>query len=121
MGRPRLPVGSYGNISYRDLGPKRVRAMANVRDPDGRTRQVTALGTSKTHAKTRLLEAISARVGWITGADLAIMLPTWGWSSSGWTRTINPASAEQCVDAGSQRCPVGDVAGPVSSANPPVL
>lgn len=59
----RLPVGAHGNISYRDLGPKRVRALAHVRDHDGRTRQVTALGTSKAHARARLLDAIAARSG----------------------------------------------------------
>ena len=63
MGRRPLAVGSYGNISYRTLGPRKVRALAKVRDADGRIRDATATGTSKTNARDNLLQAIEQRPG----------------------------------------------------------
>lgn len=63
MGRQPLAVGSYGNISYRTLGPRKVRALAKVRDADGRIRDATAQGTSKANARDNLLEAIERRPG----------------------------------------------------------
>ncbi len=63
MGRTPLPVGSYGNISYRVLGPRKIRAMAKVRDADGRIRQATKEGTSKAAARQALLAAIEERPG----------------------------------------------------------
>ncbi len=73
MGRPPLPVGTHGNISFRQLGSRKVRAMAYVRDADGRRREVTATGTSKSDARSTLLTAIAARTGIggeITGESL---------------------------------------------------
>lgn len=69
MGRARIPIGGYGDISYRVLGHRKVRALCLVRDTDGRLRQVTAQGSSNTDARTRLLDAIDNRPGF-GGADL---------------------------------------------------
>jgi integrase len=63
MGRRPLAVGSYGNISYRTLGPRKVRALAKVRDADGRIRDFTREGTSKTNAREILIQAIEERPG----------------------------------------------------------
>jgi integrase len=63
MGRRPLAVGSYGNISYRALGRRKVRALAKVRDADGRIRDITREGTSKTNARDNLLQAIEERPG----------------------------------------------------------
>lgn len=63
MARRRIPVGGYGSISYRTLAPRKVRALATVRDPDGQLRQVTAQGTSKANARDNLLAAIAERPG----------------------------------------------------------
>lgn len=63
MGRPSLPVGTYGNISFRTLGPKRIRALTWVRDADGRRRQVTAIGRSEAAARVAVQQKISARTG----------------------------------------------------------
>jgi integrase len=63
MGRRPLAVGSYGNISYRTLGPRKVRALCKVRDADGKLRDATAQGTSKANARDNLLEAIERRPG----------------------------------------------------------
>lgn len=63
MARPPIPVGSYGNISYRTLGSRKIRALAKIRDTDGVLRDVTREGTSKDAAKRALLEAIDNRPG----------------------------------------------------------
>lgn len=69
MPRRPLAVGSYGNISYRTLGPRKIRAMCKVRDADGKVRDATAQGTSKTDARDNLLEALRQRPGF-TGSEL---------------------------------------------------
>jgi integrase len=68
MVRRALDVGSYGNISYRTLGTRKVRAMCKVRDADGKVRFVTREGTSKANARDRLLEAIADRPGFSGGS-----------------------------------------------------
>lgn len=63
MARPPLRVGTHGSISYRVLGPRKVRALTHVCDVDGRTRQVTREGTSKQQARANLLAAVADRPG----------------------------------------------------------
>lgn len=69
MARRRIPVGGYGNISYRTLAPRKVRALAKVRDPDGELRDATCIGTSKADARDNLLAAIEHRPGF-TGSTI---------------------------------------------------
>ena len=61
MGRPPLPVGTFGKIDFLVLGKARVRARASVRDYDGHRRLVTRYGTSRAHAERRLREALRDR------------------------------------------------------------
>jgi integrase len=44
MARPPLPVGTWGNIRTKKLGPNRFHARARFRDYDGTTRDVEATG-----------------------------------------------------------------------------
>lgn len=74
MGRPRIPVGGYGEISYRTLGKRKIRAMCQVRDADGRLRQVTREGTSQSDARANLLEAVKRRPAF-GSADLTSLSP----------------------------------------------
>lgn len=60
FGRPRTPIGTHGTISMRRRGG-RVVALTNVRDLDGKVRQVTAKGATAAAAKRRLLERIEER------------------------------------------------------------
>lgn len=69
MGRPTLRVGTHGSISYRTLGPRKIRALTSVCDVDGRTRQVTREGTSKQQARANLLAAVADRPGF-AGASI---------------------------------------------------
>lgn len=61
MGRPPLPVGTYGEIRCYQLGSERFRAIANYRDYDGVTRPVERVGKSEAKAKARLKEALRDR------------------------------------------------------------
>lgn len=61
MGRPPLPLGTYGAIRVYELGPSRFRARAKYRDYDGVTRPVERVGSSRTGAKNNLKEALRDR------------------------------------------------------------
>lgn len=60
-GRPQLPLGTHGNISVRELGPKKFEARCRFRDADGVTRKVKRQGRSKGAAQNALLEALAER------------------------------------------------------------
>jgi len=60
-GRPPLPVGTHGRISYLELGPGRVRARTRFRDWDGQVRYVAAVAASKAAAERRLQSALVDR------------------------------------------------------------
>src|SRR5882757_755030 len=61
MGRPSLPVGTYGNIKTVQLGPKSYRSRARYRDYDGVTRPVERHGSSAIAAENNLKEALRDR------------------------------------------------------------
>ena len=82
MGRPPLPVGTFGKIHLRALGKDRVEARASFRDFDGRRRLVARHGHSRADAERRLREALrdrSATTGSPMTADprLAAMAREW--------------------------------------------
>jgi hypothetical protein len=57
MGRPPLPVGTFGKIRFEVLGRNRVQAGASFRDFDGRRRYVVRNGPTRAQAERRLREA----------------------------------------------------------------
>lgn len=61
MGRPRTPVGTFGEIWLADLDNGHVEARTWYRDDDGKSRQVRAVGPTDTTAKIALKAAIAAR------------------------------------------------------------
>jgi integrase len=67
MSRPPLPVGTWGSISTRvektdtKGRPVRFLSKANFRDHDGRVRDVTAFGKTKTAAERALLKKLQDR------------------------------------------------------------
>jgi integrase len=68
MGRPPLPIGSHGRISVRlGRGGTGFDAYANVRDPDGVTRQVQRAGATKAAATRALQAALAERTGSAAG------------------------------------------------------
>lgn len=68
-GRPRTPVGAYGDISVRPKGEK-FQAMARYRDLDGQLRRVRATATSQRGARNKLRERLMGRDGYSTGGVL---------------------------------------------------
>jgi len=61
MGRPPLPVGTFGKIHVRVVGKGRVEARASFRDFDGRRRLVARYGRTRAEAERRLREALRDR------------------------------------------------------------
>jgi integrase len=60
VARPRLPIGTHGEIRTYPVGGK-YRAVANYRDYDGVTRPVERRGKSETQAANNLREALRDR------------------------------------------------------------
>jgi integrase len=82
MGRPPLPVGTFGKIHVRVLGKGRVEARASFRDFDGRRRLVARYGQTRAEAERRLREALRDRSGTTTApvaadARLTAMAQLW--------------------------------------------
>ncbi|MFW6077942.1 MAG: tyrosine-type recombinase/integrase [Hyphomicrobiales bacterium] len=63
MGRPPLPVGTYGKVHLLQMPNGQYRARAAFRDHDGQTRKVSRFGPTKAAAERRLKEALRDRVG----------------------------------------------------------
>ncbi len=61
MGRPPLPVGTFGQIHFLILGKHRVAARTHFRNFDGRRRLVTRYGQTRAQAEWRLREALRDR------------------------------------------------------------
>lgn len=61
-GRPRLPFSTFGSIKTTAVGAGRYRAQARFRDEDGRARQVTAVGSSRSAAQAALKVDLAARL-----------------------------------------------------------
>lgn len=61
MGRPPLPVGTFGRIRFEQLGRNRVQAGASFRDFDGHRRYVVRNGPTRAQAERRLREALRDR------------------------------------------------------------
>lgn len=61
MGRPPLPLGSWGRITRTELAPGRWQARARFRDFDGVTRQVKANGPTGAAAERRLVAELTER------------------------------------------------------------
>ncbi|MGW4398439.1 tyrosine-type recombinase/integrase [Amycolatopsis nivea] len=58
MGRPPLPIGTYGKIRVTEETPGSFRARCLYRDFDGKTYEVARFGSTATKAENRLKEAI---------------------------------------------------------------
>ena len=70
MGRPPLPIGTFGNISVPEVAPGRHRARCRFRDYDGQVRYVVRYGPSKAAAERNLKAALVDREKAAGGAGL---------------------------------------------------
>lgn len=74
MARPSLPLGTYGKISTRKVGPSFV-ASTYFRDLDGVRRPVSRAGKSRTAAERALKEALAERQTPISAGQLGPASP----------------------------------------------
>lgn len=59
MAKPPLPIGTWGEIWTKQIGPKKWEARTNFRDLTGKTRPAKRRGTTKTGATNRLKEELT--------------------------------------------------------------
>jgi hypothetical protein len=61
MGRPRTPIGTFGEIHFEKTLSGQVRARARYRDDDGQVRRVSAVGSTQKTAERKLKEQLGNR------------------------------------------------------------
>ena len=71
-GRPRIPIGTFGAIRTTVTGPRRYQAHTRYRDADGRLREVTATGGSRSLAIRELKQRLADRPGYGRGGSLTL-------------------------------------------------
>lgn len=70
MARPRLPLGTYGDIRCYPVSSGKIRAVTNYRDYDGVVRQVERVGVSEANAKNNLKKALRDRARAVVGEEV---------------------------------------------------
>jgi hypothetical protein len=61
MSRPRIPIGTFGEITFINRPNKRVEARARYRDWDGQTRMIQATAGSRPAAEIALKKKLADR------------------------------------------------------------
>lgn len=115
-GRPKLPIGSYGEIAVwpaaHSTKAKPVYvAKARFRDSDGVTRSVTKSGSTKGRARSALLKALASRqkrvVETVIGSDMTVSALAEQWLEQG-TWSVN-TDARYRLAAGQVTAELGQV------------
>lgn len=70
MGRPRTPIGTFGDITYVKVSGARVRARTRYRDDDGQIRRVSATGATNKEAERNLKKVLSQRPSHVASGEL---------------------------------------------------
>lgn len=70
MGRPPLPIGTYGTINVTELGPKLFEARARFRMRNGRIRPIKRRGTSESAATRNLKKALAELADEVAGKKI---------------------------------------------------
>ena len=70
MGRPRTPIGTFGDITYVKVAGGRVRARTRYRDDDGQLRRVSATGASNKEAERCLKQVLARRQSHVASGEL---------------------------------------------------
>lgn len=70
MGRPRTPIGTFGDITYVKAAGGRVRARTRYRDDDGQLRRVSATGASNKEAERNLKQVLAQRPSHVATGEL---------------------------------------------------
>jgi integrase len=70
VGRPRTPIGTFGDITYVKVAGARVRARTRYRDDDGQVRRVSATGATTKEAERNLKKVLSQRPSHVATGEL---------------------------------------------------
>jgi len=70
MGRPRTPIGTFGEIHFETTPSGQVRARARYRDDDGQVRRVSAVGSTQKTAERNLKEQLGNRTSRTNYSDV---------------------------------------------------
>jgi integrase len=70
VGRPRTPIGTFGDITYVKVSADRVRARARYRDDDGQVRRVSATGATTKQAERNLKTALARRPSQVASGEI---------------------------------------------------
>ncbi|GAB3769852.1 integrase [Nocardioides ginsengisegetis] len=70
MARPRIPIGTFGEVSYVRTASGRVRARTRYRDDDGQVRRVSASGASHKAAERALKAVLAQRASQVASGEL---------------------------------------------------
>ncbi|WP_324276922.1 site-specific integrase [Blastococcus brunescens] len=126
MGRPPLPLGTYGKVLFIAQPSGQVKARAKFRDFDGRVRLVSKVGPSRAAAERALKAEFTGRqapggVGAITAATrMATLADAWMEADHGWStgtqRTYRSVVSKQVKPAFGQLCIREVTSGVVSRA-----
>ena len=114
MGRPPLPLGTYGRVLYLTTPGGQVKARVKFRDFDGRVRLVSKTGPSRAAAERALKEALTDRrtpggtASLTPGSRMTALIDAWlaadhDWST-GTERTYRSVIRTQVRPAFGQLC-----------------
>jgi hypothetical protein len=70
VGRPRTPIGTFGDITYVKVSGAQVRARTRYRDDDGQVRRVSATGATNKEAERNLKKVLSQRPSHVASGQL---------------------------------------------------
>src|SRR3954451_9815896 len=91
MGRPPLPVGTFGKIGFLLLSSGEIQARARFRDFDGHTRLVSKTGATRAAAERSLKTELAARrgpggAGVVTASSrVSVLIEAWLAADHGWS------------------------------------
>ena len=91
MGRPPLPLGTYGEMRVYQVGPKKWRASTLYRDYDGKVRPVERYGPSKGAATNKLRDALRERSRAVVGDEVTASTRV-GVVAEMWLRELDESS-----------------------------
>ena len=114
MGRPPLPLGTFGKVLFLDLPSGQILARAKFRDFDGRVRLVSRSGRSRAAAERALKSELTQRqapgdaAAITSGTRMAVLADLWleadhDWST-GTERTYRSVVRKQVKPAFGQLC-----------------
>lgn len=91
MGRPPLPLGTYGKVLYLSTPGGQVKARAKFRDFDGRVRLVSKTGPSRAAAERALKAELTTRrapgggAALTPGTRMTALVDAWLAADYGWS------------------------------------